>query len=125
MTDIDVSPAFAAALAQDEKTAQLVERTALAIFTGSGLHAPATSAEEAAWLSLWINSDPGTRIRCRNQARAALAASELLERVAELERAIERANTDLAAYAHDEDGNAWARRDVTARLRKVHDKQIV
>lgn len=95
MADIDVSPEFADILAQDEKTAQLVERTALAIFIGSVQRVPATSVEEQAWLGLWTDAAVETRIRCRNQARAALAASKLLKRVEELERAINTARSHL------------------------------
>ena len=118
-------------LTQPDLDAGLVERTAQAIYRAELLclfprHAAASAAEDSgAWKLHWQGQAARTRMSYRQQAIAALRASELLERVAELERAFERANTDLEAYAHTPDGNAWARRDVTAHLRKVHDKKIV
>jgi hypothetical protein len=114
MPDIDASAAFAATLAQDEKTAQLIERTALAIFIGTVQNVPVTSAEETAWAHLWASSDPGTRIRCRCQARAALAASKLLERVADLEERIAAAQRELVIYAGELNAQ-----DLAAKVRRV------
>lgn len=111
--------------------AGLVERTAHAINRAELLtlypnHVAASAPVESGhWQSYWDGHAARTRMSYRQQAVAALRASQLVERVAELEQAIERANTDLEAYALDADGNAWARRDVTAHLRKVHSKQIV
>jgi hypothetical protein len=117
-------------MTQPDLDAGLVERVAHAVYRAELLtlfpHHDAASADldSPRWKQHWEGQPARTRMSYRQQAIAALRASELLERVAELERAIEQANTDLAAYAHDKDGNAWARRDVTAHLRKVHDKQI-
>lgn len=105
----------------DDARTQLIERTAKAIFQADvfGLR---PLSEGTDLRELWNAELATSRIRYRNQARAALGASELLKRVEELERAVAASLADLDAYAHDQDGNAWARRDVTLHLRKVHKK---
>lgn len=115
-------------LTQPDLDAALVERTAKAIGRARILAdypPPEPMISEDGYALYWERESPEYRARFRRQAIAALRASALLERVAELERAIERANTYLGAYAHDANGNAWARREATAHLRKVHDKKIV
>lgn len=120
MYEIDVEAEARQVLAErgDEERAQLIERTAKAIFQADvfGLR-PLPKGTDLR--ELWNAELATSRIRYRNQARAALAASELLKRVEELEQAITAALSDLTVYQHTPDGNAWARRDADARLRNV------
>jgi hypothetical protein len=107
--------------------ADLVERTAKAIGRARLLTDypgdPMISAD--GYALYWRQVHASYRLALRQQAIAVLRASRLLERVAELERAIERANTDLEAYDHTACGDALARHDARQHLSKVHDKQIV
>jgi hypothetical protein len=108
--------------------ADLVERTAKAIGRARLLtdyaNDPVTISEDG-YALYFRQAHASYRLALRQQAIAVLRASHLVERVAELERAIERANTDLEAYGHTACGDALARHDARQHLRKVHDKQIV
>lgn len=118
-------------LTQPDLDAAVVEETAQAIYRAELLclfprHAAASlPVDSPGWKLHWQGQAARTRMSYRQQAIAALRASKLLERVAELEQAIERANTDLEAYGHDDIGNANARLDVKRHLQKVHNKKIV
>jgi len=83
----------------DEERAQLIERTAKAIFQADvfGLR---QMPEGTDLRELWNAELATSRIRYRNQARAALAASELLTRLEELERAINTARSHLHDLDH-------------------------
>lgn len=105
----------------DEERAQLIERTAMAIYQGK--HQPdLTPVEQRAWKTLWNGESPAVRIRCRNQARAALAASELLERIEELEERIAAAQAECVIYAGEL--NAQALADKVRRVSRVLAKPL-
>lgn len=80
----------------DEERANLIERTAKAIFQAAmfGLR---PLPEGTDLRELWNAELATSRIRYRNQARAALAASELLKRAEELELRITRAKGAVAS----------------------------
>lgn len=82
-------------LDNSEYYAELIETTSKAIFRaarrfGAGLDMPDDQLDQA-----WNDLLPGERICFRAQARAALAASELLKRVEELEQRIADAVSQL------------------------------
>jgi len=117
---IDVKAEARAIMGNTEEHAQLVERTAKAIFRGK--HDPTVSTDEArVWESLWQEAAPEKRIRCRNQARAALAASELLKRIEELEQRISAARRELA---YPGGGEARHLANAMDRAERVLSKQL-
>jgi len=96
-------------LGQDVESEELVERTAKAIFQAEafGLRPlpPAADLTE-----LWNAALMTSRVRYRNQARAALAASGLIDRVEDLERRIAAARNELVIYGGEMNGPALARK---------------
>lgn len=109
---------------QVEDVAQAIQRAELSVLFPR--HAAASKpVDSQEWKDYWTGQVARTRMSYRQQAIAALRASQLLERVAQLEQAIERALTDLSCYGHDATGDARARYDAKRHLVKVHDKQIV
>lgn len=81
-------------------TAEQIERTAMAIYIGSAQASLPFGPKLTTWEHLWTAADREVRARCFGQARAALATSELLERVEELEQAIRTAQDHLRDLDH-------------------------
>lgn len=96
-------------LGQEVESEELVERTAKAIFQANafGLRPlpPAADLTE-----LWNAALMTSRVRYRNQALAALAASGLLDRVQDLEQRIAAARNELVIYGGEMNGPALARK---------------
>jgi hypothetical protein len=93
-----------------EDHAELIETTSKAIFRAArrfdaGIHTP-----DDRLLQAWNDLSARERIRFRQQARAALGASELLDRVRELEQRIDAARRELVMYGGELDGPSLARK---------------
>lgn len=115
VTDVDGT------FTDDEARAQLIERTAKAIFQADvfGLR---PLPEGTDLRELWNAELATSRIRYRNQARAALAASELLERLEELDQRIAAAQAECVIYAGEL--NAQALADKVRRVSRVLAKPL-
>jgi hypothetical protein len=83
-------------LNNSEDHAHLIERTAKAIFTATVRFDHSIRVADDRLDEAWNDLMAGERIRYRQQARAALGASELLDRVRELETRIADARRELA-----------------------------
>lgn len=105
MTVTDVDGTYT----DDEERAQLIERTAMAIFKARvfGLR---PLPEDVDLRELWNAELSTSRILFRNQARAALAGSELLKRIEELETRIQAARAECVIYGGELDGPTLARK---------------
>lgn len=100
-----------------EDHAHLVERTAKSILCAWLLltypqHAVAKSGIESGRFTDYWNENltPRERIQYRQQARAALMGSELLDRVRDLEERIAAARQECVIYAGELDGQSLARK---------------
>lgn len=111
MSEITAVPEFEEVLSQDERTAQVIERTAKAIMKAHriaiGYHGRPLRDDAPAWERHWDSIAPGVRIVYRNQARAALNASELLGRIEELEQRITAARRELDQGAAMNTAREW------------------
>lgn len=92
-------------MTQPDLDAAVVERTAHAIYRAELLvlfprhDAASADPDSPRWKQHWEGQAARTRMSYRQQAIAALRASELLERVADLEERIEAAQRELVIYA--------------------------
>ena len=108
-----------------ELDAEQVETVAHAIYRAELLqlfprHAAASAKPDSPyWRDYWNGQPARTRMSYRQQAIAALKASSLLERVAELERNVAAAKADLECYSSGPEGDRLARRDALDHLKQI------
>jgi hypothetical protein len=113
---------MAEAMTATDLDADLVERTAKTIGRARLLteysHDPVTISVDGYDL-YFRNAHASYRLALRQQAIAVLRGSELLERVAELERKVAAAKADLECYGADPEGDRLARQDALGHLSKI------
>jgi hypothetical protein len=113
-------------LSEDEQRARLIERTARAIYAAAyGVTLSDSLRSRTALIQAWSALNPTTRTQFRQQARAALGATDLLKQAEELEQRITRAKgAVLSALEQPSHRSARARQDMHNAVRVLSGEEI-